>query len=163
MNTPNNAPSTAASQSASAKNTFGDFPPSSSVTRFSVSAADFTIILPTAALPVNAILSTPGCATSAAPVISPTPFTTFTTPGGSPTSSNQLASSIAVSGVCSAGFSTQQHPAAIAGASFHAAISNGKFQGIICPATPIGSRKVKLNAFAGTGFTEPVTLFANPP
>src|SRR5208337_1927204 len=114
----------------SAKKTFGDLPPNSSVTRFSVSAALFTMIFPTAALPVNATLSTPGCATSAAPVISPTPFMTFTTPGGNPTSSNQLANSIAVSGVCSAGFNTQVQPAAIAGASFHAAISNGKFQGI---------------------------------
>src|SRR6516162_6625263 len=125
MNTPNNAPSTAASQSASAKNTLGDLPPSSSVTRFSVSAADFTMILPTAALPVKAILSTPGCETSAAPVISPTPLTIFTTPGGRPACSSQLANSMAVSGVCSAGFSTQVQPAASAGASFHAAISNG--------------------------------------
>src|SRR5215471_17682279 len=125
MNTPNSAPSTAASQSASAKKMFGDLPPSSSVTRFSVSAADFTIILPTAALPVNAILSTPGCATSAAPATSPTPFKMFTTPGGNPASSNQFANSSAVSGVCSAGFSTQVQPAASAGASFHAAIING--------------------------------------
>src|SRR5215468_7689296 len=125
MNTPNNAPSTAASQSASAKKTFGDLPPSSSVTRFSVSAALFTMIFPTAALPVNAILSTPGCATSAAPAVSPNPFTIFTTPGGRPHSSNQFENSSAVSGVCSAGFSTQQQPAAIAGANFHAAISSG--------------------------------------
>src|SRR6516162_2932487 len=125
MNTPNSAPSTAASQSASAKKTFGDLPPSSSVTRFSVSAAPFTMTFPTAALPVNAILSTPGCATSAAPVTSPTPLMTFTTPGGSPTSAKQFANSSAVSGVCSAGFSTQQQPAARAGASFHAAINNG--------------------------------------
>src|ERR1700722_2658479 len=125
MNTPKSAPSTAASQSASAKKTLGDFPPSSSVTRFSVSAALFTMILPTTALPVNAILSTPGCATSAAPAISPAPFTTFTTPGGKPTTSSQFANSSAVSGVCSAGFSTQAHPAAIAGANFHAAINNG--------------------------------------
>src|SRR6266436_6239253 len=118
MNTPNSAPSTAASQSASAKNTFGDFPPSSSVTRFSVSAALFTIILPTAALPVNATLSTPGCATSAAPVVSPQPLIMFTTPGGRPASSNQLANSRAVRGVCSAGFRIQVQPAASAGASF---------------------------------------------
>src|SRR5882724_11602127 len=114
MKTPNSAPSTAASQSASAKKIFGDFPPSSSVTRFNVSAALFTIILPTAALPVNATLSTPGCATSAAPAVSPIPFTTFTTPGGNPISSNQAATSIMVNGVCSAGFSTHVQPAAIA-------------------------------------------------
>src|SRR5208283_596514 len=163
MNTPNSAPSTAASQSASAKNTLGDFPPSSSVTRFKVSAALFTIILPTAALTVNAILSTLGWATSAEPAISPTPFTMLTTPGGKPASSNQLANSSAVSGVCSAGFNTQVQPAAIAGASFQAAISRGKFQGMICPATPTGSRSVKLNALAGTGITLPFTLFAKPP
>ena len=39
--------------------------------------------LPTSALPVNAILSTSGCAVSAAPV-SPCPVTMLTTPGGSP-------------------------------------------------------------------------------
>src|SRR6202007_2477572 len=100
MNTPNSAPSTAASQSASAKNTFGDLPPSSSVTRLNVSAALFTMIFPTAALPVNATLSTPGCATSAAPVISPAPLIMFTTPGGSPASSNQLENCKAGGGVC---------------------------------------------------------------
>src|SRR5450432_2312718 len=131
MNTPNSAPSTAASQSAPSKKMLGDLPPSSRVTRFKVSAALFTINLPTAALPVNAILSTPECATSAAPQVSPNPFTIFTAPGGSPTSSNQFANSSAVSGVCSAGFSTQAQPAASAGASFHAAISSGKFHGII--------------------------------
>src|ERR1700759_1140535 len=125
INTPNSAPSTDASQSASAKKILGDFPPSSSVTRFRVSAALFTISLPTAALPVNATLSIPGCATSAAPVVSPGPFTTFTTPAGTPHSSNHGATSIAVSGVCSAGFKMQQQPAANAGASFHAAITSG--------------------------------------
>ena len=33
--------------------------------------------------------------------------------------------SIAVSGVCSAGFNTQQHPAASAGPNFHAAMRSG--------------------------------------
>src|SRR6266849_1574786 len=119
MKTPKSAPSTAASQSASAKKILGDLPPSSRVTRLSVSAALLTIILPTAALPVNATLSTPGWATNAAPAVSPKPLMIFTTPGGSPTSSNQLANSSAVSGVCSAGFKTQVQPAASAGASFH--------------------------------------------
>src|SRR5438309_31640 len=63
MKTPKSAPSTAASQSASGKKMLGDLPPSSRVTRLSVSAALFTMIFPTAALPVKAILSTLGCAT----------------------------------------------------------------------------------------------------
>ena len=42
-----------------------------------------------------------------------------------------------MSGVVSAGLSTTVLPVAKAGAIFQAAISNGKFQGIICPTTPI--------------------------
>ena len=48
------------------------------------------------------------------------------------------ASVSAVRGVVSAGFSTTVLPVASAGAIFHAAISSGKFHGIICPATPSG-------------------------
>ena len=44
----------------------------------------------------------------------------------------------AVSGVVSAGLSTTVLPQASAGAIFHAAMSSGKFHGMICPATPIG-------------------------
>ena len=44
-------------------------------------------------------------------------------------------------GVCSAGLSTTQQPAARAGASFHVAIRIGKFQGMIWPTTPMGSWK----------------------
>jgi hypothetical protein len=33
-------------------------------------------------------------------------------------------------------------PVASAGPSFHAAISSGKFHGMICPTTPIGSLSV---------------------
>src|ERR1019366_7688441 len=118
MNTPKRAPSIAASKSASAKKILGDLPPSSSVTRFTVSAACLTMILPTAALPVKAILLTSGCCTSGAPQLSPNPVTMLTTPGGNPTSDRQPAISSAVSGVCSAGLSTQVQPAASAGASF---------------------------------------------
>src|SRR5580704_9803626 len=125
MNTPNSAPSIAASKSASAKKMLGDLPPSSSVTRFTVSAACFTMILPTAALPVKAILLTSACCTSGAPQDSPKPVITLTTPGGRPQSAKCFASSSAVSGVCSAGFNTQVQPAASAGANFQAAISSG--------------------------------------
>jgi hypothetical protein len=59
-----------------------------------------------------------------------------------PASSASSPKRSAVSGVCSAGFSTMVHPAASAGATFHAAISRGKFQGMICAATPTGSLRV---------------------
>ena len=48
------------------------------------------------------------------------------------------ASVSAVSGVVSAGLSTTVLPQASAGAIFQAAISSGKFHGMICPATPSG-------------------------
>jgi formylmethanofuran dehydrogenase subunit E len=38
--------------------------------------------------------------------------------------------------------STTVQPVASAGPSFQAAISSGKFHGMICPTTPIGSRSV---------------------
>ena len=123
--TPKSAPSTAGSKSASAKKMFGDLPPSSSEIFFNVAAALRMIVLPTSALPVNAILSTSGCATIAAPAVSPSPVTMFTTPGGRPASPKLDASSRIDSGVCSAGLSTVVQPAQIAGASFQAAIRSG--------------------------------------
>ena len=53
--------------SASAKTMLGDLPPSSSDTRLSVPAASRMMPLPTSVDPVKAILSTPGCRTSAIP------------------------------------------------------------------------------------------------
>ena len=73
---------TACSRSASAKTMFGDLPPSSKVTSFSVRAARPAIRLPVSVEPVNAILSTSGWSTSASPARPPKPGTTFTTPGG---------------------------------------------------------------------------------
>ncbi len=46
----------------------------------------------------------------------------------------------AVRGVCSAGLSTTVLPNASAGATFHAAMIRGKFQGMMPPHTPSGSR-----------------------
>jgi hypothetical protein len=61
-----------------------------------------------------------------------------TTPGGSSASWQISASSIAVSGVVSAGLRIAVLPHASAGASFHAAISSGKFHGTIWATTPSG-------------------------
>ena len=79
-----------------------------------------------------------GFVTNARPNSPPKPFTIFTTPGGnkSPINSNKYKIEI---GVDSAGFSTTQFPAAKAGANFQIAIRIGKFHGIICATTPIGS------------------------
>src|SRR6202012_5455455 len=110
---------------------------------FSKRPADaFPMSLPTSVEPVKAILSTRGCAASGAPAPSPKPVRILTTPGGKPDGSNSSDSRGPDIGVCSATFSTTVHPAANAGASFPAAINSGKFQGMICPTTPIGSRMV---------------------
>ena len=97
---------------------------------------------PTSVEPVKATLSTSGCAASAAPAVSPNPGTTLTTPSGNPASQINSPSRKADSGVCSAGFRTMVQPAANAGPSFQAAMSKGKFQGMICATTPTGSRSV---------------------
>ena len=74
--------------------------------------------------------------------MSPNPVTMFTTPSGSPASCSSSPRRSAESGVCSAGLSTTVQPQARTGPSFQAAISSGKFQGMICPTTPTGSRSV---------------------
>ena len=114
---------------------FAAFPPSSNVIFLSVPAIAFWIIFPTPVEPVKAILSIPEWFTISAPV-SPAPVTIFTTPAGNPASSIISASKRVVSEVVSAGFNTTVFPQANAGAIFQAAINNGKFQGVICPATP---------------------------
>jgi hypothetical protein len=101
--------------------------------------------LPTSVLPVNATLLTSACCASAAPV-SPAPVMMFTTPGGSSASSMIFARRSAVSGVVSAGLCTTVLPHAMAGAIFQAAMSSGKFQGMICPATPSGRTRRPWNA-----------------
>ncbi len=128
-------PSTAWSSGASSKTTLAALPPSSRVSFLPVPATARWISLPTSVEPVNAILSTPGCATRACPV-APSPVRMFTVPGGRPACWMTSASSSAVSGVVSAGLSTQVLPAASAGASFQAAISSGKFHGMTWPGHP---------------------------
>ena len=138
------APSTAWSMSASSNTMFGDFPPSSSVVFLIVLEASCMIRRPTTVEPVKATLSTSGCEASSSPTVEPPPVITFTTPFGRSVSSRISASLSAVSGVLEAGFSTHVFPIASAGASFHTAITSGKFQGMMPAHTPTGSRSTKL-------------------
>ena len=130
--------STDRSKSESAKTTTGDLPPSSNESRFSVGAAFAMIVDPVADSPVNETSCTSGCATSAAPAVSPKPWTTLKTPGGTPTSSNSAASRVAVSGDHSAGLRTIVLPAARHGAIRHVESISGAFHGMISAATPTG-------------------------
>ena len=140
-------PSTVSSIGASSKTILAALPPSSKVTLLFVGATARAIIFPTSVDPVNAILSIPGWLTIRAPV-EPSPVTILTTPAGSSACWHTSANNNAVSGVDSAGFRTTVFPAASAGATFHANINNGKFQGIICPATPSGLGDVPRPAYS---------------
>ncbi len=132
-------PSTAELRSASSKTMNGDLPPSSSVSDLPEPAVSSRIRRPTSVEPVKAILSTSGCLTSISPV-APSPVTTLTTPLGSPAISQMSAKSSADSGVNLAGLRMLVLPSAIAGAIFQAAISSGKFHGMIWPQTPTAMR-----------------------
>ncbi len=115
------APAIADCRSASSKTTFGLLPPSSTETFLMLPVAPRTIARPVSVDPVKATLATSSWATSAAPASRPKPGTTFSTPGGTPASSASSPSRSALSGVCSAGFSTAVLPQASAGATFHVA------------------------------------------
>ena len=160
-NIPAGAAAAAASRSASAKITFADLPPSSSVTRLIVCAAAAAIRRPTSVEPVNATLATSGCSTRRLPATEPGPATTLSTPSGSPASRAMRSSSSAVSGVSSAGLRTTVLPAASAGATFHDAITSGKFHGVIRPTTPSGSRKV-MSVPPATGIVWPSSRSGAP-
>src|ERR1041384_2018800 len=92
-----------ASGSASGSTMCGDLPPSSSDTFFMLPSAADVISRPTSVEPVNATLSTPGCAAIAAPTTLPEPGTTLSTPGGNPACSTSSASRSVDSEVSSAG------------------------------------------------------------
>jgi len=119
---------------------FGDLPPSSTVDGMMFSDAYCRIRRPVEVSPVKAILEMRLLVASGLPASMPKPLTTLMTPGGRRSPIISIRTMIAI-GVCSAGFSTMQLPAASAGASFQAAISSGKFQGMIWPTTPSGSWK----------------------
>jgi len=105
---------------------------------------------------VNAIFAIRLLVASAFPTSAPGPLTMFSTPSGT-TSSSSSASLRIDQGVGLAGLSTTQLPAASAGASFQAAISSGKLNGMICPTTPSGSWKWYATVFLSISEIEPVS------
>ena len=117
------APLTAASRSALEATTIGQLPPSSSDTDLMPPMVR-KIPSPTLPEPVNAILSTSGCDTSAEPAL-PAPCTRLTTPGGKPASATHSTSATAESGVYSDGLTTSVHPAASPPPSFQPISSTG--------------------------------------
>ena len=119
---------------------FGDLPPSSVVEGMMFWAAYCMISRPVAVSPVKAIFAIRLLVASAFPISAPGPSTTLITPGGTISPISSISFRID-HGVGLAGFSTEQFPAARAGASFQAAMSSGKLNGMIWPTTPSGSLK----------------------
>ena len=66
----------------------------------------------------------------------------FSTPGGTPASSNTSVSFTAHSGVLDAGLKMMALPQISAGAIFQAGMAMGKFHGVMMPTTPRGRRTV---------------------
>ena len=144
---PKSTHSTALSSSASdaatsSKTITADLPPSSRLTLRTSRAAAAATATPERSDPVNATLSTRGCAASHAPT-APPPGSTLRRPAGSPASVAMAPSCRWSGGVESAencaesahlqrrerreldGLRTTAQPAASAGATFHAAMSSG--------------------------------------
>ncbi len=114
------------------------------MTLFSVFAPIAMTSLPISVEPVKASLSTPGLVASSRPTSVPWPVIMLRTPGGTPASKAIFPYSRAVRGVYIAGLRTIVLPAARAGATFHTAMSSGKFHGRIPAHTPLGSLTTRL-------------------
>ncbi len=151
---PDGAAAAARSRSASAKTTFADLPPSSSVTRLIVAVAPAITVRPTSVDPVKPTFATFGCSTRRCPTTVPGPTRTLTTPSGIPASSASSASRSAESGVNSAGGHDGVPAAPSAGPSFYDAMLSGKFHGTIDATTPSGSRNV-MSTPPATGIVSP--------
>ena len=91
---------------------------------------------------MNETRSTRGSSTSGIPASGPSPWTTFSTPGGSPASRQSRPSHHADTGVCSDGFSTEPLPQKIDGNAFQATFGSGVLNEIRSAATPTGRRSV---------------------
>jgi hypothetical protein len=111
-------------------------PPSSRVSRFTVSAELRMMACPVAVEPVNISLSTSGWPDSRAPTSRP-PATAVSTSAGS-TLVSTCTSASTLSGVYSEGLTTTALPMRRAGATCQTVIIIGQFHGPMAPTTPTG-------------------------
>ena len=157
------APVTALSRSASSNTSKGALPPSSRLIFLTESALWRIRMRPTSVEPVKVILRMRSSAHMVSPIAGASmPVRMFMMPAGRPARSASSASASAESGVCSAGFSTQAHPAAMPGATLRVIMAIGKFHGVIAPKTPIGCLKVSSRLSAcGVSSTSPQTRRAS--
>ena len=94
------------------------------------------MILATWVEPVKTTPATFGCATNAAPMVSPSPMTHCSASVGTPAACSNFTASSATSGVCSAGFATTVLPVTNAAATCPMNIASGKFHGLMHTHTP---------------------------
>src|SRR5665811_414952 len=97
---------------------------------------------PTVSEPVNDTPLTTGLDVISLPTTEPEPVTKLSTPAGRPASSSALTMLSEVMGAALAGFKTTVLPLISAGASFQEGMATGKFQGVMRPTVPSGSRTV---------------------
>src|ERR1700730_2726997 len=105
------------------------------------------MVSPVVVSPVRPIPSMPGCATSASPVVGPSPQTRLKTPGGSLASAMHCVRRSPASGVCSAGLKTIVLPAASPDPKYSDGITVGKFHGVMIPQVPMATLNVKRRLF----------------
>src|SRR5687768_15953754 len=97
--------------------------------------------------PVKESTRTSGCSTRALPTSAPGANNKLKTPGGNPASSNTFTNAADMAGVSGEGFQIIVFPAISAGKIFQEGTAIGKFQGVINPTTPDGSRTAIPNLF----------------
>ena len=154
---------TATSRSASSSTTIGFLPPISSWNLAMRATQACAMRWPVATEPVKLIALTRLSSSSTWPTSEPRPITRLNTPGGRPARCRMSAIAQALPGTRSAGLSTTALPKASAGAIFQAGIAMGKFQGVIRPTTPTGSRVTSTPTPGRTeGTTSPPTRSASP-
>ena len=73
-------------------------------------------------------------------MVSPSAYTRFSTPAGTPARHASSASARAVADAYSAGFHTTALPHSRAGARYHEGTATGKFPAVTIAATPTGTR-----------------------
>src|SRR5687768_5972257 len=122
-------------------------PPISSETFLFKCAADLAIARPVVVDPVNESTRTPGCSTSALPTSAPGASRRLNTPAGKPASSNTFTNAAEMAGVSGDGFQMMVLPATNAGKIFQDGTAIGKFQGVMSPTMPAGSRTAIPNLF----------------
>src|SRR5208337_2168353 len=107
--------------------------------------------------------STPAWLTRYSPTSPPGPWIRFRTPLGKPASTRASTNLVAQTGVSLEGLKTTVLPQTRAGKTFHPGMAIGKFQGVIKPKTPTGTRMDFMSLLGSSeGTVSPQSLLPSP-